>query len=128
MLGKNTFLNGTTAIAGDLLVPGTPTVVLNGSPNYGGTIEGTGSTNPTGYTITLNSHTSLGHVVRKAAIGNNSINYMGGYFCQYHPFPPSYNGPVRRLLSEPLPVFCRRQECLHHLSLNEVAVELIQLC
>jgi hypothetical protein len=65
MLGQSTFLNGSTTVLGDLLVPGTPSVVLNGSPNYGGTIDGTGSTTPTGYTIVLNSHTSLGHVVRR---------------------------------------------------------------
>jgi hypothetical protein len=65
MLGQNTFLNGSTTVTGDLLVPGTPSVVINGSPNYGGTIDGTGSSTPTGYTIVLNSHTSLGHVVRR---------------------------------------------------------------
>jgi autotransporter-associated beta strand protein len=65
MLGQSVFLNGSTTVVGDLLVPGTPNVVLNGSPNYGGTIDGTGSTSPTGYTIFVNSHTTLGRVVRR---------------------------------------------------------------
>jgi rhamnogalacturonan endolyase len=65
MLGESVTLGGSTAVTGDLFVPGTPTVVLNGSPVYGGTIDGTGSTDPTGYTITLSSNSSLGHVVRR---------------------------------------------------------------
>ena len=65
MLGESVTLNGSTSFTGDLLVPGTPNVVLNGSPSYGGTLEGTGSPLPSGYTITLNSHSALGHVVRR---------------------------------------------------------------
>lgn len=65
MLGQNVSLNGSTTVSGDLLVPGTPSVILNGSPNYGGTIDGTGSTTPTGYTIVLNGNPTLGHVVRR---------------------------------------------------------------
>lgn len=65
MLGENVTLGGSTNITGDLFVPGTPAVVLNGSPAYGGTLDGTGSTEPSGYTITLSSNSALGHVVRR---------------------------------------------------------------
>ena len=65
MLGESVTLGGSTSVTGDFFVPGTPTVVLNGSPVYGGTIDGTGSTDPTGNTITLSSNSSLGHVVRR---------------------------------------------------------------
>jgi hypothetical protein len=65
MLGTNAALNGDTAVNGNLLVPGTPAVTINGTPTYGGTIDGTGSELPTGYTVTINSGTALGHVVRR---------------------------------------------------------------
>jgi autotransporter-associated beta strand protein len=64
MLGENVTLNGTTSVSGDLFVPGTPNLVVNGSPNYGGTVDGAGNPSPTNYRITLNGGTSLGHVVR----------------------------------------------------------------
>lgn len=66
MLGESVTLNGSSNFTGDLLVPGTPNVVLNGSPNYGGTLDGSGGPTPSGYTVTLNSHSALGHVVRRS--------------------------------------------------------------
>src|SRR5262249_23948524 len=65
MLGENVALNGASSISGDLFVPGLPNVVLNGSPNYGGTIDGSGAETPSNYTVTLSSNTTLGHVVRR---------------------------------------------------------------
>src|SRR5262245_44125294 len=65
MLGESMALNGSTTISGDLFVPGLPNVILNGSPNYGGTLDGGGATTPTNYTVTLNSSVTLGHVVRR---------------------------------------------------------------
>jgi rhamnogalacturonan endolyase len=65
MLAEDVALNGNTSVSGDLLVPGTPNVLLNGSPNYGGTLEGSGNPLPSNYRITLNSNSSLGHVVRR---------------------------------------------------------------
>ena len=65
MIGENVSLNGGASISGDLFVPGLPNVVLNGSPNYGGTLEGSGAETPSNYTVTLNSNTTLGHVVRR---------------------------------------------------------------
>ena len=65
MLGENVALNGSATITGDLFAPGLPNVILNGSPNYGGTLDGGGAAAPTNYTVTLNSNTTLGHVVRR---------------------------------------------------------------
>jgi rhamnogalacturonan endolyase len=42
LLGENTTLNGGAVVTSDLLVPGTPTLRLNGVPRLGGTIVGTG--------------------------------------------------------------------------------------
>ena len=63
LLGENVTLNGGATIVGDLLVPGTPTLKLNGHPVFAGTIAGTGSASPTGYQITLNGNCSL-HYLR----------------------------------------------------------------
>lgn len=65
LLPENTSLNGSAWISGDLLVPGTPTVVKNGIVNYGGTIDATGSAAPSNYTVTLNKGSVLRHVVRR---------------------------------------------------------------
>lgn len=58
-------LSGRTAVSGDLLVPGTPAVRLNGGSNYGGTIDGTGADSPANYTVTLNGAVTLRHVIRR---------------------------------------------------------------
>jgi endo-1,4-beta-xylanase len=63
--GENTTLNSGAAVSGDLLVPGTPTIRLNGQPSYGGTLDGGGDAAPSGYAITLNGGASLRHVVRR---------------------------------------------------------------
>ncbi|HQR40757.1 MAG TPA: hypothetical protein PLF26_20410, partial [Blastocatellia bacterium] len=63
--GSGVSINTGAAINGDLLVPGTPNVVLNGTPAYGGTIQGAGSSTPTGYNVTLNSGGTLGHAVTR---------------------------------------------------------------
>jgi rhamnogalacturonan endolyase len=62
---ENVTLNGNGSITGDLLVPGTPTIKKNGSPTYGGTLDGTGAASPASATITLNGGASLRHVVRR---------------------------------------------------------------
>lgn len=59
-------LNGSAWISGDLLVPGTPLVKLNGHPVYAGTIDAAGASAPSGnYTVTLNGNALLRHVVRR---------------------------------------------------------------
>lgn len=64
LLPEKVSLNSSSWISGDLLVPGTPNVVLNGHPTYGGTQDGAGSAAPSNYTTTLNGGAVLRHVVR----------------------------------------------------------------
>jgi len=59
LLGENTTLNGGFTMTGDLLVPGTPVLRVNGNPTFAGTIAGTGGATPAGYQITLNGNCSL---------------------------------------------------------------------
>jgi hypothetical protein len=65
MTAENITLNGGAIVTGDLLVPGTPAVQLNGSPTYGGTLDGSGNPTPATYTIKLNGGAFLSHVVRR---------------------------------------------------------------
>jgi fibronectin type 3 domain-containing protein len=65
LLPEHFTLNSSGAIGGDLLLPGTPTVILNGQPNYVGTVDATGSSAPATHTVTLNSGSTLRHVVRR---------------------------------------------------------------
>jgi hypothetical protein len=65
MTAENVTLNGSAAITGDLLLPGTPTVQLNGTPTYGGTRDGDGAATPASHRVTLNGGSSLRHVVRR---------------------------------------------------------------
>lgn len=65
VLPETTTLNGNATILGDLLVPGTPEIRLNGNPDFGGTIDGTGEAQPFGYYVTLNGRARVGHVVRR---------------------------------------------------------------
>jgi len=62
LLGESVTLNGGFTMTGDLLVPGTPTLRVNGKPAFAGTIAGNGSTSPTGYQITLNGNCSLNYL------------------------------------------------------------------
>jgi rhamnogalacturonan endolyase len=66
MTGGSFALNGNTAVTGSLFVPGTPNVVRNGRPTYGGTLDGTGSYSPSNYSVTLNGAVALQHVVRRS--------------------------------------------------------------
>ena len=65
MTAENTTLNGGATVTGDLLVPGTPTVRLNGNPTYGGTVDGAGAAAPASHKVTLNGSASLRHVIRR---------------------------------------------------------------
>ena len=57
--GGNVTVGGGFAMTGDLLVPGTPALVLKGKPTYAGIITGDGSPSPSGYKVTLNGTCSL---------------------------------------------------------------------
>ena len=65
LTGESIVLNGGAQVSGDLLVPGTPAVHLNGMPSYGGTLDAGGSASPAGYAVTLNGGAALRHVVRR---------------------------------------------------------------
>lgn len=64
LLPESVTLNG-AMVSGDLLVPGAPTVRLNGHPSYLGTLDATGNAAPTNHTITLNGSAALRHTVRR---------------------------------------------------------------
>ena len=53
LVGESVTLNGGFTLTGDLFVPGTPTLKVNGNPTFLGTIVGSGSATPTGYQVTL---------------------------------------------------------------------------
>jgi autotransporter-associated beta strand protein len=65
LMGENVAFNGGATISGDYYTPGLPRVILNGTPNFGGTVDGNGAETPSNYTVTLNSNTTLGHVIRR---------------------------------------------------------------
>ncbi len=81
MLGESVTLNGSTTISGDLFAPGLPNVILNGSPNHGGTLDGDGGTTPTNYTVTLNYNTyAQVRTIRCYAPNSaNPSNFPGDY-------------------------------------------------
>ena len=62
MTGATVTLNASAVITGDLLVPGTPTLVQNGTPIFGGIIVGNGSASPSNYQVILNGTPRLGHL------------------------------------------------------------------
>jgi hypothetical protein len=61
--GEPLNLNNGATITGDLLVPGTPNVVSNGSNNLMGVMAGSGNTAPAGYPINLNGNVTLRFIV-----------------------------------------------------------------
>jgi RHS repeat-associated protein len=65
LTGENTLLDGTDTITSDLLVPGTPALTVAESASYGGTIEGSESSEPSGYTLSIQGSASLRHVVTR---------------------------------------------------------------
>jgi hypothetical protein len=64
-LPESVTLNSSAVVASDLLVPGTPTVQLNGSSVYAGEIDGPGATVPSSHRLTLNGGAMLRHLVRR---------------------------------------------------------------
>jgi RHS repeat-associated protein len=65
LTGEDTLLDGTDTITSDLLVPGTPAVTAAASASYGGTVEGSQSSEPSNYTLTLQGSASLRHAVTR---------------------------------------------------------------
>lgn len=64
LLAENVALNS-AIVTGDLLVPGTPAVVVNGSSELDGTQDNDGAASPSSHVITLNGKSSLRYVVRR---------------------------------------------------------------
>lgn len=65
MMGEGVTLNGGAVVSGNLLVPGTPRVRLNGKPAFDAILEGTGLPSPTSYEVILNGGATLGNLVRR---------------------------------------------------------------
>lgn len=65
LTGASLTLNGGAGVSGDLLVPGTPAVQINGQPLYLGLKTGPGAAAPAGYTITLNGGAALSYIVKQ---------------------------------------------------------------
>ncbi len=65
MMPESVTLNGGAVVTQDLLIPGSPSVRLNGRPAYAGTVEGSGNASPANHQVTLNGNASLRHVVRR---------------------------------------------------------------
>jgi rhamnogalacturonan endolyase len=63
--GESFSVNGSSFVSGDLLVPGTPTVQLNGNPTFGGTQDAAGAVTPTNYTVVLNGNAAVRTVLRR---------------------------------------------------------------
>ncbi|HEY3756478.1 MAG TPA: hypothetical protein VGL42_10050 [Opitutaceae bacterium] len=65
LTGSNVSLGGQTTVSGDLLVPGTPTLSESGNPTFAGVQNGTGSTSPANYTVTLSGNAVLRHLIEQ---------------------------------------------------------------
>lgn len=65
LLPEAVTLNGSAWISGDLLMPGSPSVKVNGRSHFGGTVEATGRATPANYKVTLNGGAVLSHLVRR---------------------------------------------------------------
>jgi len=65
MTAESVTFNGSAVLNGDLLIPGTPQMTLNGKPNLGGTIDSTGAASPTNHRITLNGGVTVSRIVRR---------------------------------------------------------------
>jgi hypothetical protein len=59
-------LNGGSYVSGDLLVPGTPVLQINGHPTIGGIRDAGGAASPSDYQVTLNGAAVLRYLVRRA--------------------------------------------------------------
>jgi hypothetical protein len=63
LTAENAVLNGSAWISGDLLLPGTPTIIRNGALGYAGQRDGGGSATPAGYSVTLNANALVRYLV-----------------------------------------------------------------
>ena len=66
LLGETNNINGGAFFGGDLLVPGSPKVKINGKPDWDGQKNGGGSNSPSNYQVSINSSVTLGHLVTQS--------------------------------------------------------------
>jgi autotransporter-associated beta strand protein len=88
---ENVTLNGRAVVTGDLLVPGTPTVRLNGRAEIGGILDSSGHAIPSNHSVTLNGEALLRNVVRR--VNPTSMPTVGA--------PPSPAGTRTVSLDQP---------------------------
>lgn len=65
MLPESVTLNGGAIVTGQLRVPGSPSIRVNGKPSFGGTTDASGAVTPTSHQVTLNGNSTLGSLVRR---------------------------------------------------------------
>ena len=65
LTGENLVLNGNAYVSGDIMLPGTPSIRLNGNPTLAGTVDGLGAATPSNYTVTLNGNALVRYLVRR---------------------------------------------------------------
>jgi len=65
LLPESLSLNGSTWIAGDLLLPGAPALQINGHPTFGATRNAKGSAVPSNYQVFINGGATLRYLVRQ---------------------------------------------------------------
>ncbi|PTY08330.1 hypothetical protein DB347_01735 [Opitutaceae bacterium EW11] len=65
LLGESVTLNSNAAVSGDLLLPGSPLVRINGKPVYAGIQDGAGGASPSNYSVTLNNGAVVRYLLRR---------------------------------------------------------------
>jgi len=63
--GESFTVNGGGMVSGDLLLPGTPAVQLNGTPTFAGIVDASGAIAPSNYGVTLNGGSVVRFVTRR---------------------------------------------------------------
>jgi hypothetical protein len=65
LLGEALTLTGAAEVTGDLLLPGSPTLMREGAASIGATAIGSGNSQPSGYQLTLKGQAHLGRLVTR---------------------------------------------------------------
>lgn len=65
LINGESFAINSGSLSGDLLLPGTPTVGLNGHPIFAAILDTVGAAAPTNYTLTLNDGAVVRYIVRR---------------------------------------------------------------
>lgn len=65
LLPEDMAMNGQAWISGSLLLPGTPSLRLNGNPSIAVVTDGAGAAAPASHTLTLNGQAVIGKLVRR---------------------------------------------------------------